>query len=140
MHNDTVQGENETKHGREVPLGAVRLCTVPATVYENLEQDIIYITADKAHRCLDEWRQRIEAQGSWVGPLSLVGSLLVTLLTADFKDKLGVPKEYWAATFLVCFLAAMFLLVRNIKRRMVNTPESSDEIVEKLKRKRAPAT
>ena len=35
-------------------------CTLPGTVYENLHQDIIHITADKAHRYLENWRQRIE--------------------------------------------------------------------------------
>lgn len=105
-----------------------------ARVYENLDQNVIHITADRAHRCLDEWRRRIEAKSSWVAPLSLAAALLARL-TADFKDKFNVPKEYWAAPCFVGFLAAMFWLVRNVIRSMRNTPESSDQIVEKLKGK-----
>jgi hypothetical protein len=118
------------------PLGSPAQYTtqqLPGAVYENLNQDIIHITADKAHRYLSEWRQKIEAQSSWVAPLSLGASLLLALLTADFKDRFGVPKEYWSALFFVGFLATMVWLIRSLKRRIFNAPESTDQIVDKFK-------
>jgi hypothetical protein len=132
MPNDMVPGKNETTQANETPLNGVRLCTVPGRVYENLDQDVIHVTSDRAHRCLDEWRRRIEAKGSWVAPLSLAAGLLMRL-TADFKDKFDVPKEHWAALCFVGFLAALLWLVRNVIRSVRNTPESSDQIVERLK-------
>ncbi len=112
---------------------AGRPCTLPGTVYENLHQDVIHVTADKAHRYLDDWRQRIEAKGSWVAPLSLAASLLVALLTADFKDKFNVPKEYWSALFFVWFVAATLWFAKAVRRRVQNPPESPGQILEKLK-------
>ena len=118
-------------------IGSGQPCTVPGTLYENLHQDIVHITADRAHRYLDYWRQKIEARGAWVTPLSLAASLLMTLLTADFKDRFNVPKEYWSALFFVCFLAAVMWLVCSIKRRIQNPPESSNQMVERFKNGRS---
>jgi hypothetical protein len=85
------------------------------------------------HRHLNDWRQRIELRGSWIAPLSLAVSLLATLLTTDFKDRFNIPKEYWSALFFVCFVAAVFWLVRSIKNSIWNHPESPEQIIEKLK-------
>jgi hypothetical protein len=123
--------QDEMKAG--IPVGNGHPCTVPGTVYENFHQDVLHITADKAHRYLDDWRQKIEAQGSWLAPLSLGASLLMTLLTADFKDRFNVPKEYWSALFFVCFLAAVIWLFYSIRRRLQNPPVSSNQIVERFK-------
>lgn len=108
---------------------------IPGTVYENLDQDIIHITADRAHRYLSEWRQKIEAQGSWIAPLSLAASLLLALLTAEFKDRFGVPKEYWSALYFVGLIATVIWLLRSLKRRIWNAAETTDQIVEKFKKK-----
>ena len=113
---------------------------LPGTVYENLNQDIIHITADKAHIYLNEWRQKIEARGSWIAPLSLGASLLLALLTADFKDRFGVTKEQWAAFFLVAFLATLAWLLRSVYRRKCNAPESINQIVHKFKNVSPPAS
>jgi hypothetical protein len=122
------------------PLGQPAEYTIqqlPGTVYENLNQEIIYITADKAHRYLSEWRQKTEAQGSWIAPLSLGASLLLALLTADFKDKFGFSKEYWSALFFVALVATIAWLLRTLQRRFWNPPESTDAIIEKFKNKPA---
>jgi hypothetical protein len=108
---------------------------IPGTVYENLDQDIIHITADRAHRYLSEWRQKIEAEGSWIAPLSLAVSLLLALLTADFKDRFGLKKEQWAAIFLISLVATIIWLLRSVTRRIWNPAETPDQIVEKFKNK-----
>ena len=113
------------------PLGSPAQYTIqqlPGTIYENLNQDIIHITADKAHRYLTDWRDKIERQGSWIAPLSLGSSLLLALLTADFKDKFGVPKEYWSAVFFVACLATVIWLFHTLKRRFRNAPVGSSRV------------
>jgi hypothetical protein len=126
-------GQAEDKIGASIPPSTGQPCTIPGTLYENLHQDVVQITTDKARRYLDDWRQKIEAQGSWVAPLSLSASLLMTLLTADFKDRFSVPKEYWFALFSVSFLAAVAWLAGSIKRRIQNSSESSSQIVDRFK-------
>lgn len=118
------------------PLGSPAEYTtqqIAGIVYENLGQDIIHITADKARLYLNEWCRKIEAQGSWIAPLSLGASLLLALITADFKDRLGVPKEYWSSTFFVALIATLIWLGRSVKRRLVNAPETVEQIVKKFK-------
>jgi hypothetical protein len=106
---------------------------LPGVVFQNLDQDIIHITADKARLYLGDWCRKIEAQGSWIAPLSLGAGLLLSLLTADFKDRLGVPKEYWSALFFVSLLATAIWLGRTLWHRCFNRAESVEEIVTKFK-------
>ena len=118
------------------PLGSPAQYSIqqmPGSVYQNLTQEIIYITADKAYRYLNDWRQKLEAQDSWIAPLSLSVTLLLALLTADFKDKFSVSKEHWASLFIVGFVVALVWLLFTLKRRLWNSAESTDDIIEKFK-------
>ena len=108
---------------------------IPGTVYENLDQDIIHITADRAHRYLTEWRAKIEAQDSWLAQLSLMASFLLALITADFHDKFGIPKEYWSSIYFVALLITIGWLARSLKRRIWDSAESADKIIDKFKKK-----
>lgn len=107
---------------------------VPGKVYENLDQEIIHITADRAHRYLTEWLQKTEVQGAWVAPLSVGVSLLLALLTSDCKDRFGISKDVWTAFFLFALVATVIWLGRTtLWCRLSNAPESPDQIIEKFK-------
>ena len=120
------------------PAGSPAVCQkqqlhVPGTVYENLDQEIIHITADRAHRYLTEWLQKTEVQGAWVAPLSVGVSLLLALLTSDCKSWLGIPGDVWTAFSYIAFLAAAVWLVCSLWRCRSSAPESPDQIIEKFK-------
>jgi len=70
-------------------------------VHFNVAQEYIMITEDKTYRCLREWKDNIETRKSWIAPVSLLIPLLLTFVTATFKDALGFPKETWQAIFLL---------------------------------------
>jgi hypothetical protein len=129
--------ENDQKaHYRDEATRVIRgrPCTIRGTIYKNVDQDLICITEDRAKLYLDEWKRRIKAQGSWKRHLYQAAGFLLPLLTADLKDKFTVRKEYWSALFVVCLLFELLQLIRSIKHRRCSPPESTDQIVEKLKR------
>jgi len=99
----------------------------------NLAQDLIYVTEDKAYIYLDEWRRKIEGQGGWINPASLLATMTLTLLTADFKDKFNIKKEYWFAVFLVASILTALYLTASIVKTLRGRPESVTQMVEKFK-------
>jgi hypothetical protein len=129
MKNDhKAQDQDEAKR-----LIRRRPCIIHGTIYENVEQNLICITEDRAKLYVNEWKQKIKAQGSWQRHLYQAAGFLVALLTAD-ADKFTVAKEYWSALFVVCLLFELIQLIRSIKRRRCSPAESTDQIVEKLMR------
>ncbi len=70
-------------------------------IHVNVGQEYIVITEDKTYRCLTEWQRNIRNRESWIAPVSLLGSLTLTFVTATFKDALGVPKASWEAVFIL---------------------------------------
>jgi hypothetical protein len=55
---------------------------------------------------LQSWKASIQARNRWIAPVLLTAFLSLTLLTATFNDALGVPKEAWAAIFVMCLVGA----------------------------------
>ena len=106
---------------------------LPGIEYKNLGQEIISITGDKARLYLNDWRQKVEHGADITGRVSLCCTLILTLLTADFKDKLILSKEalthvFWGITFI-----SLWVLMHTLRKRLFVHIETTDEIVERFK-------
>jgi hypothetical protein len=102
--------------------------------YDNIKQDVIRITADRATIYLMEWRAKLVSERAWVAPLSLLASLLLTLTTAaDYKDTFGVSKANWAAIYTIGSVAAFIWLVLDAWHSYRRRPESIHSLVERFK-------
>jgi hypothetical protein len=104
-------------------------------VHFNVAQEFIMITEDKTYRCLREWKDHIETRNAWIAPVSLLVPLVLTFVTADFRDALGISKNTWQAVFLIGILLAAIWAVTEIskllKRRGSPTVE---ELIQDLKK------
>jgi hypothetical protein len=104
-------------------------------VHFNVAQEFILITEDKTYRCLHEWKGSIEARNAWIAPISLLIPLVLTFVTADFKDAFGIPKYTWQAVFMIGIaLAALWSLRELIRLANRKGNPRVEELIEELKK------
>ena len=86
-------------------------------------------------RCLHEWKGSIESRNAWIAPISLLVPLILTFVTADFKDAFGIPKSTWQAVFMIgIILAALWSLRELIKLGTRKRNPGVEELIEDLKK------
>jgi hypothetical protein len=83
---------------------------------------------------IDRMRRRVVPHGEWwLIPAGMFLSLVLVLLTTDFKDRFGIDKHYWAAAMgIITFLTAIIavaLLSWWLYSRWKNSPRSSEQIL-----------
>lgn len=84
-------------------------------IHKNTNQRLIVVTQDKTLLTL---KRNIAKLGKkeWIAPLSTLTTILIALITSNFKRALGLGPAEWRAIFIVCgFLAAGWLIV-SLKR------------------------
>jgi hypothetical protein len=107
-----------------------------STFQANLAQELIATTKDKIELCLLHHQQELQSQREWTTPFATLVTVLLTLLTADFKDGLGFKKEVWQAIFVVtAIISALWFLYAGAKaiRSWWNRKGSIDSIIAELK-------
>ncbi len=104
-------------------------------VHVNVSQEYIMITEDKAYRCLHEWKGDIEKRGAWIAPACLFVSLLLTFVTSDFKDTVGIPKDTWRAVFMIGIWLAGLWTIKALSATVKSKGSPSvDVLIEQLKK------
>lgn len=66
----------------------------------NITQEYILTTEDKLKLCLKERLQRLEKRKDWIAPMALIITVLLTLVTCDFKER-WLSAATWQAIFIV---------------------------------------
>lgn len=102
-------------------------------VSKNTDQRMIIVTHDKTLLCLKRNLAKL-GRKEWIAPLSTVTTLLISLITSDFKYALGLGQAEWRAMFIVSALIATGWLAHTI-RKSLNAKsyfEVIQEIVEEL--------
>ena len=66
----------------------------------NVSQRVIVTTEDKLRLCLHNHMGEIDKKRDWIAPFSVLLSLLLALVSTDFRDFL-LPKDTWRATFVI---------------------------------------
>jgi hypothetical protein len=82
----------------------------------NTKSDLIEITEDKLENILLKNQKYLDLKTSWINPLSIFLTLLLALLTADFKDFLGISKNYWEPIFIIGIVLSFIWLALTIIR------------------------
>lgn len=69
-------------------------------VHLNVSQEVVITTEDKIRICLSEHLKRMGKKNSWIAPLGICTTIIITLVTSTFKDVvLGAPT--WQAIFII---------------------------------------
>ena len=87
-----------------------------------LGHDLIIISADKIRLAYSEQIKLMQVKGSWVAPIGLFLTLLLSLLTAEFSDSFGIEKAVWKAFFLLGCLLTFLWAVISVYRSFSSTP------------------
>lgn len=76
-------------------------------VRTNTKSDLIEITEDKLENILLKHLDKLNKVKGWLTPLSLFATILIVLLTAEFKLYFGIEKEVWKAVFVLSLFVTM---------------------------------
>jgi len=107
-HEDTVEGNASASFLNTL---AGDLDTRVIGIHKNTNQRLIIVTQDKTLLTL---KRNIAKLGKkeWIAPLSTLSTIMIALITSNFKSALGLGASEWRAIFIVCgFVSAGWLLV-----------------------------
>lgn len=128
------QNNDNNKTGLSVDFGDE--LSKNLTIYKNVKQEIIITTEDKIKLVLISTKESLTAQRDWWTPFGLLVSFIATLCTADFKDILGMTKEFWHAIFVILTIASTVWLLLAFYKLYKNWGQDNlDNIIEKIKLK-----
>ena len=74
-------------------------------VNKNINQKLIVVTHDKTLLCLRRNLKKL-GKAEWMAPLSTVTTILVTLITSDFRNAIWLGPAEWKAMFVISGLLA----------------------------------
>jgi hypothetical protein len=100
-------------------------------VDQNVTQEIIVTTSDKARLCLIEARDRMERRNAWIAPAGILVTLIAVFPTTTFHDFLNLSKDYWRAMFSFATLGALAWLVYCLSR--IQRSLTVTQIVDRLR-------
>lgn len=125
---------NPTNEGLSVDFGDE--LSKNLTIHKNVKQEIIITTEDKIKLVLINTREILTSQRDWWTPAGLLLSFIATLSTADFKDALKVPKEFWHAIFVLLTIASAVWLLISLRKLFKNWGQDDlIKIIEQIKLK-----
>ena len=101
-----------------------------STTVINVGQEIITITKDKIEICLMKHLEKLKKRDAWLAPMGIALTMLVTLLSANFKDFI-VSKATWQAIFIIGFFLSVVWLVKTL--RFAWTSTTIEDILTEIK-------
>ncbi|MFY7937096.1 MAG: hypothetical protein ACOVOQ_06960 [Flavobacterium sp.] len=103
-------------------------------VCSNTKSDLIEITEDKLENILIKFLSDFTSSTIWLTPLGIFLSLLITFLTADFKEFIGIPKNIWYAFFALSLLLSAFWTIYSSIKAIINYKKTKLEyLINKIK-------
>lgn len=94
-------------------------------VRTNTKSDLIEITEDKLENILLKYLNRLGKSKGWLTPLSLFVTIIIVLLTAEFKSYFGLEKEVWKAIFVISLIGTFIWLLKSTLQAIRCTKNSS---------------
>lgn len=83
-------------------------------VYNNTDQNLIRITEDKLYNILKDHCDDLKKKNNWTTPFSISLTILLSLITSQFRDALFIEAPVWKAIFIVALAISTGLLVRTV--------------------------
>jgi len=109
-----------------------------AKVYQNLDQDIVIITTTRLKLFLLQHKSLLASNTSWIAPAGILLSLLVALISTDFKRAFGLSPDTWKALFLFFSAFALIWLIINLVRVFLNSRKGGvDALIDMIKTKKS---
>lgn len=91
----------------------------------NVKSDLITITEDKLENILLKNIDQKSINRSWIIPLSIFMTTLITILSANFNDIYGLKSAVWEAIFILVTIGTAIWLIISIIRIFMNRGKGS---------------
>lgn len=102
-------------------------------VHINVSQALIIITEDKVRNHLSKHLNKVEKRKGWIAPLGILITIIITLITSDFKqDSFIFPSATWEAIFVISGLISLGWLIYSIIQALKS--ESIEDLIDKIKK------
>jgi len=101
-----------------------------AKLHESLSHDTITVSGDRARLILREYLEKIASGDSWIAPLGIFLTLIVTLVTTTFRDVV-LSADAWKALFTWALVFDCVWLLRSVLR--AKRAPTIDRTIEALK-------
>jgi len=89
----------------------------------NTNQKMIVVTQDKTLLCLKRNIARL-GKNEWIAPLSTVVTIILALLTSDFRSALGLGPAEWKAMFIISGFLSTGWLAFTLRRSLRSKSEN----------------
>lgn len=96
----------------------------------NLDQEVIITTEDKVRISLMKYLNKMGKKDSWVAPGGILLTIVITLLTTNFKT-FYFSADTWTAVFIIAGIISLIWLVYCLKNIFVSV--EMDEVIDELK-------
>ena len=84
-------------------------------IHKNTNQRLIIVTQDKTLLTLQRNIAKL-GKKEWIAPLSTLSTIMIALITSNFKKALGLGPAEWRAIFIVCGFIACGWLAATLKK------------------------
>ncbi|MCQ2116817.1 MAG: hypothetical protein MJY76_01580 [Bacteroidales bacterium] len=98
--------------------------------FSNTKSNVLEITEDKLRNILSMHFDKIKRSKDWISALALFLSLLVTVITATFKNFIFSP-DTWKAIFVILLIGSFIYLIYTASNAAKNK-DSIENIIKDL--------
>ncbi len=99
-------------------------------VHINVGLTVIVTTEDKVKLLIRDKQDIAKARDAWIAPLGVAVSMLLALISADFRDFV-IAAPVWKAMFIIALLLSVCWLIRTLVTRPKS--QSVEEFIQHLK-------
>lgn len=94
-------------------------------VHSNTQQQVIQITEDRLENILIKHSKNLNLKDSWIGPLSILLTIIIAQSTASFTDTIGIKGFVWEAIFYVLGGISLIWFIVNLIKIFIKRNEMS---------------
>ncbi|WP_181135326.1 hypothetical protein [Pantoea ananatis] len=116
-----------------MPTGNQNLNTRTIEVDEissNIKSSLIEVSEDKLLLILNNYSQNISKSKSWITYLSIGFTILISLLTSDFKNFAGIDAGAWKGLFIIGLIICLLCTIYSL---FAHSRPSIDSVVTEIK-------
>ena len=102
-------------------------------VHSNLTAEVIEITSEKLELILRDQLSCLTSENSWHAPLGILVTIILVLLTTDFKSSFGLSADTWSAIFIMSTFLSLLWLIKSFVKKIKSL--TVEQFLDKVKNK-----
>ncbi len=100
-------------------------------VHTNLSQEVLVTTEDKIRICLIKYLNNLGKKNVWIAPMGIFLTIILTLLTTNFKE-FYFSADTWTAVFIISCILSFIWLISSLRYIFISV--EVDKVIDELKK------